>query len=131
MRLPCVVAITLVTAGCAGQPDGFSRAMEYSWTVHSIEVAGETFRVLEHPANTASGGRIMTTPSLAKAAETGMVQGATLGLANTEPPIERHRAAARARLDGSGRAGCRIADGYELIKVQFEFVYACAGTKAP
>ena len=123
--------LALAVAGCAGQPDGFSRAMEYSWDVHPVTVEGATFRVLEHPANDKTGGRIMTTPSLGKAAEAGAVQGATLGLADSAPPIERHRAAARLRLDETGRAGCRIVDGYELIKVQYEFVYACSAPKTP
>lgn len=122
---------SLVVAGCAGKPDGFSRALEYGSEVHSIEANGDTFRVLEHPGNDARGGRIMTTPSLGRAAEAGVVQGATFGLADAAPPIERHRAAARARLDGSGRAGCRIVEGYELIKVQYEFVYTCSAAKAP
>jgi hypothetical protein len=130
-RIFVVPFFALVLSGCAGKPDGFSRAMEYSWEVHRVEVAGETYRVLEHPANDKAGGRIMTTPNFARAAGVGAVQGATLGLADAAPTIEQHRAAARARLDASGRGDCRIVDGYELIKVQYEFVYTCPGAKAP
>jgi hypothetical protein len=124
-----VACLALPLGGCAGKSDGWSRAMEYSWDVHPVEIAGETFRVLELPTNDKKGGRIMTTPSIAKAAESGAVEGATLGLASVEPPIERHRAAARSRLDATGRAACRIVDGYELIKIQYEFVYVCSGGK--
>ena len=132
-RCALVVVAVSVLSGCAGQSGGWSRAMEYSWDVATVDVAGETYRVLEHPGNGAAGGRIMTTPSLGKATEIGMVRGATIGLGSVEPPIERHRAAARARLDATGRAGCRIVEGHELIDTQFEFVFACdpSGERTP
>lgn len=127
MRRICpTVAMLPLLVACAGQPDGWSRAMDYSWDVATVTVGGETWRVLEHPGNGPAGGRIMTTPSLTRAAGIGAVQGGTLGLVSDEPPIERHRAAARARLDATDRAACRIVDGYELIKVQYEFVFTCA-----
>ncbi len=125
-RIGPTVAMLPLLAACAGQPDGWSRAMEYSWDVATVTVDGESWRVLEHPGNGPGGGRIMTTPSFARAAGIGAVQGGTLGVVSGEPPIERHRAAARARLDATDRAACRIVDGYELIKVQYEFVFTCA-----
>ena len=121
-----VLSVTILgLAGCAGQPDGMTRALEYTPVAHDVEVGGEAWRVLEHPGNDARGGKIMTTPNLGAAAGIGVAQGLTLGLADVAPAKDTHEAAARRRLDATGRAACRIVAGYELIKVQFEFVYVC------
>lgn len=124
-RLIFIGLTAAALAGCAGQPDGMTRALEYTPVAHDVEVGGEAWRVLEHPGNDARGGKIMTTPNLGAAAGIGVAQGLTLGLADVSPAKEKHEAVARRRLDATGRAACRIVAGYELIKVQFEFVYVC------
>lgn len=124
-RLGIFMILLPALAGCAGEPDGWSRAMEYSWDVATVTVNGAEYRVLEHPNNGPAGGRIMTTPSIGKALEIGVVEGSTHGAKSAAPSIEAHRAAARARLDATGRKACLIEGGHELIKVQFEFVFTC------
>lgn len=122
MKTSILACSLLLLTGCAGRPGGFSEAMKYDQTVHKVQTADGVWRVFEHP----SGTKIMTTPSLDMAFGSGLVQGATLGLAETLPHEQRHEAAARKRLDETGRQHCKITSGYELIKGQYEFTYDCS-----
>jgi len=97
--------------------------MKYTPTVHHVRMDDDTYRIFEHP----EGNKIMTTPSLGTAAGAGFVQGATLGLAQPLPHEQRHEAAARKHLDGTGRGHCRITSGYEIVRSQYEFTFDCSG----
>ncbi len=112
-----MVVCCLALSGCAG----VGAAMKYEPKVHLVRMPDDTYRVFEHP----DGNKIMTTPSLGKSAGAGAVQGITFGLADVQPPEQRHEAAARKYLDDTGRANCRIVSGYLLVKPQYEFTIDC------
>lgn len=122
LKLVTAIAISALVAGCGGRPGGLQDAARYdASSLTKVKMPDDTYRVFEHPA----GDRIMTTTSVGKAAGQGFVSGATLGLANVETPEQGHEAAARRHLDLTGRAACSIRAGYELVRVQYEFLIDC------
>lgn len=122
MRRAAILISTLVIAGCGGRPGGLSDAMSYdAKSLAHVKMDDDTYRIFEHP----KGDRLMTTPSIGTAAGQGFVQGATFGLADIQTPEQRHEAAARRYLDITGRSGCSIVSGYELVRTQYEFTISC------
>lgn len=57
----------------------------------------------------------------------GLVQGATFGAVRPRLPIPEYQAAAAKWLSDTGRTGCSVSDGYELIDGEWEFSYQCSG----
>jgi hypothetical protein len=121
MRIAAIAAVGLVLTGCSST--GMGRAMSYDRTVHQVVMEDDTYRIFEHPTD----NTLMTTPSLATGYGQGLVAGATLGLAASavQTPEQRHEAAARRRLDTTGRENCQITSGYLVLHGQYEFTYEC------
>lgn len=121
----CVLPVllsALFVAGCGGRPGGLQDALSYdAKSLAHVKMPDDTYRVFEHPG----GAKIMTTTSVGKAAGQGMIEGATFGLADLQTPEQRHEAAARRHLDQTGRAACKLAGGYELVRTQYEFLFEC------
>ncbi len=103
-----------------------SQALEYNQTTHYVQMPDDRYRVFEHP----KGDRIMTTPSIGTGVAMGTVSGLSLGLANVDPPEQRHERAARQYLDETGRAHCAIVSGYLVIRGQYEFRFDCSAVAA-
>lgn len=117
MRVVLIAAVGIALAGC----QSMGTMMSYEQKVHLVEMDDDTYRVFDHPTES----KVMTTPSLGRAIGAGMAQGATLGLADTFTPEQRHERAARAHLDRTGRSNCPIVRGYLLAQPQYEFWYEC------
>ncbi|PDT79952.1 hypothetical protein [Sinorhizobium sp. BJ1] len=95
--------------------------LTYKFPVHHVRMADDTYRVYDHKTENS----LMVAPSLGKTMTVGMVQGATLGLANSMTPEARMKAAAQQHLANTGRSGCRIASGQLLSKPLYEFRFKC------
>jgi hypothetical protein len=121
MRRQAVVAIAVLgtfLAGCAGM----SAAMQYSDVeVQNIDANGHSWRIFDKPAE----GRLMITPSVGRAAGIGAVSGSTLGTTDISPTKVDYQLAAQVWLATRHSTSCGITDGYELIRLQWEFKYQC------
>lgn len=110
----------LMVAGCAG----FDHAMEYSGVeIVMVTTQRADFRVFDKPEES----RMMVTPTIGAAAGQGFLSGLTFGAADTGYPKPWFQEAAEAHLSNTGRAACKIFDGYEIINPQWEFLYRCPG----
>lgn len=116
MKMPLLVT-ALVLTGCAS----VNTAMQYEPTVFRVAMPDGNYRIFEHPER----DRVMTTPSLDRAASQGVVQGASFGLVNIQTPEQLHEAAAREHLNRTGRENCQIVRGYLLAPPQYEFFFEC------
>lgn len=114
------VAVCLLASGCMTSAT-YSRITSYPPKVHHVKMADDTYRVFEHKTDKT----LMTTTSIGSAVAVGAVKGATLGLAETYTPEQRHEAAAQEYLNQTGRSNCRITKGYLLAQPQYEFHYSC------
>jgi len=120
----CALFGSLLLSGCGA---GMQYAMDnYSGVkVVDYEVIDEDiYRVFDKPAE----NRLMITPSVARAAGAGALQGLTFGGADamdTLGPKPKFEKAALAFLASTGRT-CRIVDGYLIVKPQWEFKYDCS-----
>jgi hypothetical protein len=114
-----VVALGLALAGCAGM----QHAMEHYSGIQPVDVPrpDDTYRVFDKP----SDNRMMVTSSVGAAAAQGAGSGLFLGAVDMTPPLPAFQAAAETYLANTGRAQCRITQGYLLVKPQFEFRYTC------
>lgn len=120
-----LAAATLTLAGCGGMATAIS---EYG-SVKPVAFAhgGSTWRVYDKPDD----GRLMITPTIANSAASGVIGGATLGVAG-DPltgrsagiPQNSFSAAATAWIKQHG-ASCRVTQGEVLVTPQWEFRYTC------
>lgn len=119
LSVGCTIAIML--GGCAG----ISYVVENYAGIekHEVIVPGDDeYRVFDKPQQ----GKMMVTSSLGSAAGQGAVKGLTLGAMDGAPPKPRFQKAAETYLASTGRASCRVTDGYLLVQPQWEFVYDCS-----
>lgn len=123
MRLSVIGSFCAVAAlsGCASTGT-MSRMNSYSFPVHHVKMAEDTYRVYDHKTDKS----LMVAPSLGKIVSVGVAQGATLGLADTMTPEQKLEAAGQKHLNDTGRANCKITKGYLLQKPLYEFWYECS-----
>jgi len=114
------LAATVLLTSCA-TTESTSRMLSYKFPVHHVKMADDTYRVYDHKTD----NTLMVAPSLGTTMAIGAAQGATLGLADTMTPEKRLEAAAQQHLENTGRAGCKIKNGYLLHKPLYEFVFEC------
>jgi hypothetical protein len=119
MRQAWLATMALALTGCAGM----QHAMDHYSGIEPVEVQmpDDRYRVFDKPTD----GRMMVTSSIGSAAGQGMGSGLMLGMVDTTPPLPHFQAAAEAHLVATGRAQCRVTQGYIVIKPQFEFRYTC------
>lgn len=121
-RLPLAAAILLGATACTS---GISYVLDNYKGVEKQEILVEgddTYRVFDKP----TASRMMVTSSLGAAAGQGALKGLTLGAVESAPPKPRFQKAAETFLASTGRADCRITDGYLLVNPQWEFTYDCS-----
>lgn len=118
---PLIVALPL--CGCAG-----GQAMQYAMSeyggvpVQTHATAEDNYRIFDKPES----GKLMITPSMAKAAAGGLVAGSTLGLADANEALTRPMTvAAQSYLASTGRQ-CRITATELIVKPQYEVKYDCS-----
>ena len=112
----CLLA-ALAISGCAS-----ARYVMDNYDVPKQEVtAADGLWSIFHNPNRKS---LLTQPSIGRSLGIGAARGATLGLADPEPKVQAHTAAARQFLDEQGIA-CPITRTAEVIDASFEHFYAC------
>jgi len=119
-KILAAAAIAATVSSCA-TTESFSRMNTYTFPVHHVKMADDTYRVYDHKTDNA----LMVAPSLGTTMAIGAAQGATLGLADTMTPEQRLEEAAQQHLVNTGRGACKITKGYLLHKPLYEFVFEC------
>jgi len=112
IRIFLTAAVILLSA-CEGK--GLGRAFEFSPDVTSVSMPDGNYRIMEHKTE----NYLMVTTSIATAAAAGVVFGANV------PEISNFEAAARRRLDDTGRRDCVIDTRGLVVKLQYEFGFTC------
>ena len=118
MRTVAIAATALLLCGCAG----VNHAQQYQGVeVERFAWDGSTWRIFDKP----SEGRLMITPTILRSARAGFFSGLTFGALDTDIPKPRYQGAVVSWIETSGRSGCTVTDGYEVVRPQWEFTYRC------
>jgi hypothetical protein len=123
----CTLVVAVGLGSCAGTATVVNYMVEhYNPVILShVKRPDDTYRVLEHSRL----NRIMVTTSIGAAAGAGVSRGLTFGAVSGVPAKPMFEAAARDYLDRTTRRHCEITDGYVLVDPQWEFKFACKGSK--
>ena len=117
MRLIVTCLAVLLLTGCAS-----ARYVLDNYDVPKQEVTAPDglWWIFHNPGRRS----LLTQPSLGRSMGIGAARGATLGLADPEPKVQAHVAAARQFLDAQGIT-CPIIRTVEVMDASFEHFYAC------
>jgi hypothetical protein len=120
MRLIVVCAAAVCLSGCSSAVSYI--VDNYAGTSPVTVVTNDdNYRVFDHPRE----NKLMITSGLGRAISAGSIKGATFGAVSGIAPKPFFEEAGTKFLRETGRANCRITDGYMLIDPQMEFKFEC------